>query len=83
MSVSSRRFGEDGRQLNHAPARATPLVKVGASEEQLAARPILVSGDGPLSRELPQRVSVDTEIFRRAPGIEPLGDLVFLCCADP
>jgi hypothetical protein len=53
-------------------AASAPSVEIRASEVQLAVRSVLLGRDRLLSRELPKRVTVDSEVVRRVAGVEPL-----------
>src|SRR5579884_2586166 len=72
LAISSRGGRDEGRALGGAATSAAPLVKVRATEEQLAARRILIEGNRSLSRKLPQGVPMQPEICRRGARIEPL-----------
>jgi hypothetical protein len=69
--------------MNEAAAGATPLVQVGALEEQLAAWRILMRWDGPFGRQLAQGVAVNSEVLRGLPGVEPFAVPLVLRRAKP
>jgi hypothetical protein len=54
-------------------AGAAPLVEVLATEEQLAPAPVLLRRDRTFDSELPQRVSMETEVVGGGSRIHPLG----------
>ena len=65
--------------MHYTAAPVSPLVEVGAPEEELATTTILVDGDRALSGKLPQRVAVDAEVLGCATRVQPLGGVVVRC----
>ena len=64
--IPLRRISDEGREVHCTAARVSPLVEVGAPEEELATRTILVDGDRALGSKLPECVAVDAEVLRCA-----------------
>ena len=62
--------------MRSTAAPVSPLVDVGAPEEELAATTVLVDGDRALGGELSERVAVDTEVFGCATRVQPLGGVI-------
>jgi hypothetical protein len=76
MPPSSRCVRDDGGQSDDAAAVDPPLVKIGATEEELAPSTVLVCGNRALGSKLSQRVSVDTQILGSITGVKPLDGAV-------
>jgi hypothetical protein len=75
--------------LDDATAIESPFVEIGAPEEQLASRAVLLGGNRVLGSELPQGVAVDTQVLSCTADVKPFGsagrhgrELGGDCCGD-
>jgi len=62
--------------MHSTAAPVSPLVEVGASEEEFATTTVLVDRDRALGGELPERVAVYAEVFGCASRVQPLGGVI-------
>ena len=58
------------------PPPVSPLIEIGAAEEQLASTAVLMDRDRPLGSKLPKRVPMDAEILGCVARVEPLAGVV-------
>jgi hypothetical protein len=72
MTPSLRDAREAGLEVPRSSAGPAPGIEVGAPEVELATRTVLLRRDRSLGSKLPERVTVDTEVVRGVPRVEPL-----------
>ena len=60
-----------GQSASRPPARRHSS-RSARRKKSLHPGPVLMRGDRAFSGELPQRVAMDAQIYRRTPGVEPL-----------
>ena len=68
--------------MHSTPAPISPLVEVGAPEEELAPTTVLVDGDRTLGGKLPQSVAVDAEVLGCGTRVQPLAGLIVRRAAE-